>query len=164
MTNVTRVKLEGLEELKANLAALGEEVATKVGVRANREAAKAMAVYVKAFAPVGTGPTLKRWKRKDGSVGSADYGRLNENIRVRRARARSENTITFNISTGRAFWGSFLEFGTVNMPAQPWMRPAVDAGATQGLNVQIEELRKGIERATKRMRVSRRVLPNGRNG
>lgn len=163
MSFAVRTQIQGLAELKANLAALGDEVATKVGVRANREAAKAVADVVKSVAPRGTGSTVRRRKRKDGSVAVADYGRLADNIKVRRARARSENTITFNITTGKAFWGLFQEFGTVNMPAHPWMRPAFDAAADVGLKIQIAELERGIERAAKRARKFGAVLPNGRN-
>jgi HK97 gp10 family phage protein len=164
MTNVGRVKLEGLEELKANLEALGKEVATKVGIRATREAAKAVAEAVRAYAPIGTQSTVRTRRRRDGTIAIADYGRLRDNIRVRRARARKETTITFNVTTGNAFWGKFLEFGTVHMPARPWMRPAFDASAAAALNITFVELKKGIDREVKKMRVGRPVLPNGRSG
>jgi HK97 gp10 family phage protein len=163
MSFAVRTRLEGLAELKANLAALGDEVATKVGNKANREAAKVVAGVIKSVAPRGTGSTVRRRRLKSGAVTIADYGRLVDNIKVRKARARSENTITFNISTGKAFWGLFQEFGTVNMPARPWMRPAFDAAADVGLKIQIAELERGIERAAKKLRKFGPVLPNGRN-
>jgi HK97 gp10 family phage protein len=51
----------------------------------------------------------------------------------------------------RAFYGGFQELGTVDFPAQPFMRPTADEDsqiATAALAVQLKE---GIERAVKRM-------------
>lgn len=152
-------QLEGVSELKAALAELSNEVATKEGRRANRAAAKVVFDAVYSYAPHRPGVQKKYYK---GS--GRDYGDLRDNIKIRLAKARKDNVITYNITTGNAFWAGFLEFGTVNMTARPWMRPAFDASVRSGADVQITELRKGVERAAKKAnRLSRNVASNGRN-
>ncbi|MCA3255078.1 MAG: HK97 gp10 family phage protein [Alphaproteobacteria bacterium] len=162
MADVFRIKVQGAAELRAALAELGPEVATKVGRTANRKAARALADEVRRNTPVNPeGETPKYRVSKGGVSTKAFYGQLKDNIRVRLRRARREFTITYQVTTGRAFWARFLEFGTVNMSARPFMRPAFDAMREKLLGAQIEELGRGIERAAKRAR--RRMLPNGRN-
>lgn len=134
-------KLQGIPELRAALEAIGTEVATKVGRRADRLAANKMAAVMKATAPVSDG---------NQSPGSKKYGRLKDNIRVRLARARKEGVIVYNVTAGRAFWGFFQEFGTKNMPARPWMRPAFDTTVQAAIDTQINELLGGIETTAKR--------------
>jgi HK97 gp10 family phage protein len=135
-------QLEGVAELKKALAILGDEVATKEGRRANRRAANLMANELRASAPRGD--------EANRSEASKKYGRLSDNIRVRLAKARKESTITYNVTTGRAFWGFFLEFGTINMPARPWMRVTFDGNTRAAVDSQMSELKSGVERAAKK--------------
>lgn len=44
----------------------------------------------------------------------------------------------------------FIEFGTQNSPAQPFLRPALPAVAAKASQTFIDEYKKGIERAIKR--------------
>ena len=163
-TRGAAVKIEGVAELKAALAELSNEVATKIGVAADRKAAKAMAEVMVSLAPFAArASTMKYWKTKKNGTQSADYGHLRDNIRVRRARATTDNKVVFNISTGNAFWGYFLEYGTINMQARPFMRPAFDAFRQQAIDIQIGELRGGIERVAKRVKKGRPVNAKGRN-
>lgn len=142
VANRGSTKLEGVAELKAALAELSTEVATKTGKTASRRAANGMAQVMKANAPVS--------QEADRSPGSKKYGHLRDNIRVRLARSRQQTAIVYNITVGRAFWGFFQEFGTRNMPANPWMRTAFDASVSQAQAAQIDELRTGIERSAKK--------------
>lgn len=153
---VERVEIEGLEELKASLEALGTEVATKIGVNANRDAAKDLLDILQQAAPYQPGSTKKYWKTK-GGVTTADYGHLRDNLKVSREKARKQGHIVHRVSTGKAFWGSFLEYGTVNMAPRPWMRPAVEATRGYLLQIQQRGLKNGIEKATKRLaRIAKR--------
>lgn len=140
-----RVKMEGVAELKAALEELGEVTATKVGVRANREAAAELRDNLQAVAPYD--PTERERK----------YGHLRDEIRVRKVKARALHTIVHIVSTGRAFWGSFLEFGTVKMAARPWWRPLVDANYQRIFKLQTSKLGDGIEREAKRIARKNRV-------
>ena len=135
-------KLEGVDTLKKALDILGTEVATKEGKRANRRAAVNMSKVMKDVAPVSTDANR--------SPASIKYGRLRDNIRVRLAKSRQQTAIVYNITVGRAFWGFFQEFGTKKMPANPFMRSAFDSSVGKARADQIDELKKGVERAAKR--------------
>lgn len=141
----------GLELSKA-LGELGDE-ATVAGRRALRGTAKELQEAFVEAAPRQEQATRKYWRRKDGSVGSAMYGQLFQNIRVREAKARADNTIVMMVSTGDAFWGTMLEFGTKFITARPWMRPVFDrmhnsliAALGRNLGLQIERAARRIER------------------
>lgn len=126
-----RFELNGVEELKRTLAALNSESATKVGTVASREAAKLVKGAFVANAPVGTEPTAKTRKTKKGHVVRYDYGRLKNNIRIRKLRPDKQHQIKYGVGIGAAFWGLIQEFGSKNMAARPWMRPAFDGVASQ---------------------------------
>jgi HK97 gp10 family phage protein len=144
MPEVIRAKVEGAAELKQTLNALGVEVATKVGVAANRKAAKTFQEILR-----GTAPYDPRPKRRP-------YGHLRENIRVSRRKAANQGHIVFWITVGHAFWGLFLELGTRLMSARPWMLPAFQAARDLIGKTQIDALRDGIEKAAKRLAKIRR--------
>jgi HK97 gp10 family phage protein len=147
--------LQGIGELKRDLAALGNEVATKVGRTADRKAAQALAEEVRRRAPYLPGVQLKNGR---------DYGDLKDNIRVRLQRARKEFTITYTVDVGRAFWAFFLEFGTATAAARPFMRPAFEVTVGRLQDIQLEELRTGITRAAKRIARQQRQMNRIRGG
>lgn len=157
MVTVVRTKIEGVAELKAALEELGEVVATKIGVKANRDSATQLMKVLAEAAPYDATHRKKYWKRKNGTVATAYYGHLRDAIRVRKVKAQNANTIVHLVSTGDAFWGNFQEFGTVRMPARPWWRPAVDVVYSRILSIQISGLSDGIEREAKRIARKNRV-------
>lgn len=163
---IERAQLEGMADLKQALEAIGTEVATKVGVVANRDAAKALQDALVTSAPQGPGKDKYR-RLKSGGVTQSNYGHLRENIRVGRRKSNKQGKIVHHVTTGRAFWGFFLEYGTAHMPPHPWFRPVVEAVRPYLVNVQIQGLRTGIEKeavkASKKARRFGKVLPNGRN-
>ena len=150
MPNRTTFKLHGAKELEATLKALGTEVATKAGASGTRQATNIMRDAVKAKAPRGTEPTQRSWKTKDGTKQTADYGRLHDNIKTVKQRSRKRNTIRFIVTTGKAFWGRFSEFGTEHEPARPWFRPAVEQVAATVIDNLGAELKKAIDRVVRR--------------
>lgn len=146
-----RFELNGVEELKRTLAALNSESATKVGTTASREAAKLVKAAFVANAPVGTEPTAKTRKTKAGDVVRYDYGRLKNNIRVRKLRSDKQHQIKYGVGIGAAFWGLIQEFGSKNMPARPWLRPAFDGVAAQVVAEIGRLVGLGITREAKRL-------------
>jgi HK97 gp10 family phage protein len=137
--------IDGIEELRASLQELGDAIAKKVAVEANRDAAEVLQGLLKKAAPFDPTFRKKYWLRKNLTVQTGYYGHLRDAIEVRRVKARNANYIVHKVSTGDAFWGYFLEFGTVKMGARPWFRPVLDANAKRLQGIQIEGLRKGIE-------------------
>lgn len=147
MTTLITMNLNGVEALKKVLAELPREHAERVGVAAVRAGAKVIRDEFKASAPVGTGPTDKTRRRKNGQVVKFNYGRLRDNITIKRdKRGAGPHAIKFRIGIGRAFWGMFQEFGTKFQAARPWLRPAFDRSNAAALRVMIESIGKGVAR------------------
>ena len=144
MPDVIRTKIEGVAELKTALEGLGTEVATKVGVAANRATAREYQATLKQVAPYDPRDKVQR-----GMV--RPYGHLRDNIKVTRKKARKQGSIVFWTTIGRAFWGFFVERGTERMSAKPWMLPAFERTRENLASLQIDQLRTGIERAAKRL-------------
>lgn len=147
----TVIQLKGMDELKRALAELEPEIATKAGTAATRKSAQFMRDRMRDAAPQGHEPTVKSRKRKDGTVVKVDYGHLRPNMRIRRVKARRQHFIVYHVTVGRAFWGRFLEYGTINMEARPWMRPTFDASAKEVVVVQLTELDAAIKRANRKL-------------
>lgn len=142
----------GLRQMKAAFEQLGTEVATRIGVAANRRAANRLkARFIEAAPYSERKSTVKYRKLKRGTVVETDYGHLRDNLKVRRVTVRTKGRISFQVSTGNAFWGYFLEFGTAKMQARPWMRPTSEAASSEILALQKEELAAGIQRALRRL-------------
>ncbi len=96
---------------------------------------------------------------------SIDEGDLKEAIIIKRS-AKGENNLTSeHVVTvrgrgkpynkkgqkiARAPHAHLVEFGTVNMPAEPVLRPAFDNGKEQAARAIAESLRRGIDRAAKK--------------
>lgn len=136
-----RRSIASAKAFSAALEELGAEVATKVGVSANRRAAKVLQDRLVATAPYQNG-------QPKGA--SARYGHLRDNIRIKKQKAAKQGHIVHFVTTGRAFWGKFLEYGTRRMRARPWFRPVFEANRDALLNAHIDELRTGIDHAAKR--------------
>lgn len=152
MPSRTTFHVSGFRELEKTLKAMGPEVATKAGNEGLRKATNVMRDAVKARAPAGDQPTKRTWRNKDGSQGSADYGRLRQNIRTRKQRSKRAHTLRYIVTTGKAFWGRFSEFGTEHEPARPWFKPAIDQVAAEVSKAIKTELAKAIERAARKAR------------
>lgn len=165
------LSITGAAELDAQLSALGEAVATEIGRDAALASAKVLKEAWVRGAPYSLrASTVKYWQRADGSTGKRDYGHLRDNIKVGEVRAQKINAVVYKVTTGNAFWGYFLEYGTAQMPPHPWARPIVEFMKGALINVQIDVLRNGIEAVAggEAAAVTRGkwgpVLPNGRNG
>lgn len=159
--------IDGAAELDAQLAALGEEIATEIGREAVIASAEALQkAWVEGAPYSARASTMKYWGRADGSAGKADYGHLRDNIKVAPVRAQKINAVVYKVTTGNAFWGHFLEYGTVKMAPRPWARPIVERMKAELINIQIDMLNGGIEAVAGEAPAysDRPVLANGRNG
>ena len=137
MADGISVKLEGVAELKIAMAGAAKHIRTKAVRGALREAGKVIQAAAKFAVPVLAVPTKTR---KPGTVKRA--------ISVRNskfARQRGDEGVFVSVrplkgaarikKLGKAsaknpndpFYWRFLEFGTKNMRARPFMRPAVDS-------------------------------------
>lgn len=152
MASRSTFRMDGFKDLEKTLKALGPEVATKTGAAAARKATNVMRDAVKDAAPYDPSPTERTWTKKDGTVSSADYGHLKDNIKTRKTRARKSHTVSFEVTTGKAFWSRFSEFGTEHEGAKPWFKPALDDVAPKVVETLQTELKKGVEKAARKAR------------
>lgn len=116
-----KVKIKGLKELDRALNGLDLEVRKKASREAGREAMKPVAARMKAKVPEDTGglkktirvsattapSRLKKYSRKASMISSASVGRKSHK------------------DGGTGHQALQIEYGTVNMDAQPFIRPAI---------------------------------------
>ncbi|MBM6577118.1 HK97 gp10 family phage protein [Microvirga sp. SRT01] len=152
MVNRSNFSMEGFSDLEKVLKDLGPPFAKKAGSEGLRKATNELKKDVQAGAPTGTARTKRTWRNKDGTKGSADYGRLKQNIKTRKRRSKKQNTIVYVVTTGDAFWGRFSEFGTEKEPARPWFKPAVDRSVSRIVKALKDELHKAVEKQVRKAR------------
>jgi HK97 gp10 family phage protein len=144
------IMVDGFQELDAQLAAIGATLATEAADEAVHASANLLQAAWTQGAPYREGERSK-------------YGHLRTNIRVRKVDARKANAVVYAVTTGNAFWGYFLEFGTVAMAPHPWARPIVERLRGEMVTVQIAVLNRKINEAISSAPKFGPVSPNGRN-
>lgn len=140
------VKVEGLAELKRKLHQLPAQLRVKGRTNPLQSATMAGALPIqkaaKAMVPVDTGTLQNNIVRQ----------------RVRKSSFDAETAIRVRVSgKGRAsgddaFYWPWVEFGTEKMPARPFLRPALRAGAPEALKRFKKSLEMGLVKAVKKLR------------
>ncbi|MGL5934599.1 MAG: HK97-gp10 family putative phage morphogenesis protein [Cetobacterium sp.] len=133
------VKVHGLRECEKALSELPRATAKNVASRVLLKAAKPIAANAKTMAP------------DDPATGGFD---LHTTIRAgkkttRGAKHRKESPVEVYVGP-RARHQHLLEFGTIKMSAQPYMRPAWDAGKDDALDTIADEIWAEISKAVSR--------------
>lgn len=126
-------KIIGLRETEKVLKALGPKLAERELMKALRAGGNVIKKEVKARAPVGTEPP------------NAKFGTLKDNIKttaIKKTRFAGEVAV----HTGKAYWAMFVEFGTVKMPARPFIGPAFDAVKKNAIDKFVKTLGRGVEK------------------
>jgi HK97 gp10 family phage protein len=142
------IMVEGFQELDAQLAAIGATLATEAADEAVLASAKLLQVAWTQGAPYREGERRKYWTLASGAAKSAVYGHLRTNIRSPQGRCpQGDGSVVYAVTTGDAFWGYFLEFGTVDMAPHPWARPIVERMRGELVTVQIDVLNRKIDEA-----------------
>ena len=129
------MEIHGLKGVEEALSQAGPKLAKAALRKALRAGGKHFVNAAKSRAPVKTGGlrdaiamTVKMSpKQQSGSV----------KIGPKRDKEKG------NESPG--VYGMYSEFGTKNMPARPWLRPAFDATAASAQDAFTSEIRAGIE-------------------
>lgn len=120
-----RIAVKGLRELGLAMRGLSADMAGKVARQATAAGAGVVRKAARTGAPKDTGNLRAAvvMKRVRESSLSAEYV-----VAVRKGKARDVKEA--KAGTGKlgkdAYYAHMVEFGTVKMPAQPFMRPAFD--------------------------------------
>lgn len=117
------VTFAGFKELDADFQLLSKAEQRKVSRKAVRAGAVVFRDAVRANAPVRSG-VLKRSISVDTVRGSATAG-----VKFKKVLAKKKGKKGRHKSV--PFYWYFLEHGTSNMPAKPFVRPAFDASIKQ---------------------------------
>ena len=131
-----RLGLVGARQVGLALRQLSTEVATKIARRSTN--AGAQVIKRRAVANIVASP-------------SVDEGDLRDNVIVKRvteSRLTSEHMVT--VRTKKAPHAHLVEFGTVKMPAEPFLRPAIEGGAQEAARAIVNAIDGGIQRAAKK--------------
>ncbi len=159
------LKMRGFRELDAALGELPAHLRKPTLMRIAKAALEPMREQAQANAHQSNHPyTIGSFEK--GTLRSVLPGRLKESIaisekRTRRAKKTREPKRGIKIAMGVAsgngalFYGAFEEFGTIDTPAHPFMRPAWDAEAEATVNRIAEsamaEIKATANRSAKRL-------------
>jgi HK97 gp10 family phage protein len=132
-----KIKVEGLKQIDQALAELGNKaLAKRVVTKSLLEAAKPMQEMAQARAPIRANPNeVIRYGPKDGPYKERKLGTTRALVQVgtrltkRQASASRRQGKDFSeVYVGtRDRAARFEEFGTINQPADPFLRPAFEA-------------------------------------
>jgi HK97 gp10 family phage protein len=144
-----KMKIKGLRECEAALTQLPKATGKNVLRRVGRNRLEPMREHAAAKAPDDPNTT-----------GGRD---LSSSIKIRNAKAkvrfvqgkfRADSSRGISLTMGpskAAFHGKFQEWGTIHHAAQPFMRPAWDAGARKVVEGIRDDLWNEIQRAAARL-------------
>lgn len=156
--------LDGVDQLLAKLSQINYETSKKGGRRALRLAAQAVRDAAKANASTLNDPATgraiadniaERWNGKLNKT-TGDLGFRVGVLQGAVLPARGEKPSTSGGSP-TPHW-RLLEFGTENMPAHPFMRPALSENIQRATSVFMSEFEKSIDRAIKKNARSRSAV------
>jgi HK97 gp10 family phage protein len=130
MVGKVSFELKGAKEMEALLKDLGPRVATRLGDKALRAAARPIVKEAKRLVPKKTGALRKAIT----AVASS------------RGRAANERLVLIGFKPPVSRRAHFIEYGTSRQPAQPFIRPALDTMADDALKAMAESLASSILR------------------
>jgi HK97 gp10 family phage protein len=174
---IASFEVEGLKELDAALGEMGKATARNVMMRALKKSAQPIADSMKALVVVDTGTlresimvstrTVAAAGAKafaEAKAGGATIGDARAAARAANKGAKGKDTFAqvFVGPSSGVRHGWFLEFGTENHSARPFVRPAFDVGAPHSLASLKTDLAAEIEKA--RARAAKKALKRASQG
>jgi HK97 gp10 family phage protein len=145
----TTVKVEGLRQLGLNLKKLEDNVARKAARSATAAAAtvvkKAAKANIRKAPSVDTGSLLDAVITKRAPRGETEL--TSEHLVTVRGRGKKRPYSAKGKRIATAPHAHLVEFGTVNMPAEPFMRPAFDSEKNRAADVIADRLRAAVTKA-----------------
>lgn len=145
MASVT-VKVDGLAELGRRLSTLKSDMALK----AARSATGAAAQVIKktAVLKIDSNPSIETGSMR-GAVIVKRLPKGESNLtseHIVTVRGRGKTSKKTGIKQKDAPYAHYVEFGTVNMPAEPFLRPAFDQNKETAVQAMADRLKKQLEK------------------
>jgi len=164
----TRVKVEGLKEIQAALQELPKATAKNIMKRVLLKRAEPIVQAAKQNVPVLSGELrdsiVASTKSTGGSAGKKAFAQAmasgatskQAGAAAREANRATSGSIFVYIGPSKlGYYGMFQEFGTKDIPPQPWLRPAWDQnkdGVLTGIASDMwVEIEKAVERRAKKL-------------
>lgn len=151
MVTSTRVRVSGLRELGAAMKALGNDMGLKVARAATGAAAQP--VKRRAIANIMASPSVDTGSLKSAVIvkrlGKRDSNLTSEHIVTVRGRGKTRISKRGKLLGQFAPHASKVEFGTVHMPAEPFLRPAFESEKDTALQKMQDTLKRRIDKANK---------------
>lgn len=143
MADTFTVKVEGLADLEKRLQTLSLDMQNKIARAATAAGATVIKKAAILKAPRDTGNLAKNIIAKRLPTGEAEY--TSEHIvTVRKGKRTAKQKAT---GVRDAFYGQFVEYGTVKMAARPFLRPAFDSTKTQAVGAMKSRIEARLKKA-----------------
>ncbi|WP_343463009.1 HK97-gp10 family putative phage morphogenesis protein [Pantoea sp.] len=142
----TKLDFSGLLDISSDLEALSKSQSRKVLRDATRSAATVVKDEAVRRAPVRTGKLAKNivvmtQRLRNGDIASGIH------IRGRNPRTGNSDNKMKTKDSRNAFYWRFVELGTSNMAAVPFIRPAYDARQEEAVRVAFDTAYRAIDEA-----------------
>lgn len=141
----TTVKVEGLRELGEAMRSLGRDIALRVSGQAT--AAGAAPIKKRAIHNVETSPSVDTGSLRDAIIVKklprSQTDLTSEHIVTVRGRGKKHTNTKRKQSI--APHAHLVEFGTVNMPAEPFLQPAFNTEKNSALDAIAKKLKQRID-------------------
>lgn len=143
MATRTRFRVEGLQQLGEAMRELGADMAGKIARAATNAAAQTVKKAAQNRAPVATGNLkrniiVKRLRKSETKLSSEHI------VTVRKGRLTTKQK---QAGLQDAYYASFVEYGTVHAPAQPFLRPGFEAAKKSALDAAVARMKQRIDKA-----------------
>ena len=125
------VEIKGLKEIIDKLNTLPPKLENKVVRSAVRKGTNKLRDSARDKVAVDT----ENLKKSIVTMGYRESGKIAFKVAVRRRKAKSAKS---------PYYAHFVEFGTSKMPAQPYMRPALDESEEEVLQTTVDDIKKGL--------------------
>lgn len=143
------IEIKGFEGLERGLAQLPGAVSKRIAQQSVRKGAVVIQRDARARAPVRVGDGAKKIGGKGAKGRLPGYLRASIVVRLRKVAGAA---VTYSIGwTRRAFYGSFVEFGTRRQAARPFLRPAADTKFQEAVQTIGRDLGPKIEREARKL-------------
>lgn len=140
----TTVRVDGLKELGEALSLLSTDIQNKIARAATNAAAQVIKNEAIRRAPSDTGNLRKNIIVKRLPAGEASPLTSQYMVTVRQGKLTKKQA---GSGLQDAFYGRFVEFGTVKMPPRPYLRPAFDQKKTDAVDAMKPRLKQRIDKA-----------------